>query len=154
MVTLVPINEENFEAVLALRVAESQSKFVAPTVSSLAECYLYRNNGDVFPFAIQDKDIVVGFLLLDTDDEDHQMTIWRIMIDQAHQGKGYGRQTIEKTIELAQSDSTYEILIADYVKGNEVMGDLLKSIGFKYHSFNKKFNEHVLHYHLNESPPE
>lgn len=52
------------------------------------------------------------------------------MSDKNHQGKGY------------------KVLIADYVKGNEVMGKLLRSEGFKDYSFNEEWNEHVLHYEL------
>lgn len=91
MIEFVSINEENFKDVIDLEVAEGQKNFVAPNVRSLAECYLYRNNNDVFPYAIQ------------------------------------------------------------YVKGNEVMGRLLRFEGFKDYSFNKKDNEYVLHYELKDS---
>lgn len=148
MIEFIPVNEQNFEAVLQLKVKESQSKFVAPNVRSLAECYLYRNNNDVFPYAIQDKDTVVGFLLLDTDEEEREIMIWRMMIDENHQGRGYGRETVQKVIELAEEQTKYDVLIADYVKGNEVMGKLLRSLGFKDHSYNHEYDEYVLHYFL------
>lgn len=148
MVQFVPINETNFEEVLQLKVNEHQSKFVAPNVRSLADCYLYRNNNDVFPYTIQKGETVVGFLLLDMDEENKKAMIWRMMIDRQYQGKGYGRQTVEKVIEWVKKENKYDVLVADYVKGNEVMGKLLRSLGFKDHSYNDEYDEFVLHYEL------
>lgn len=151
MIEFVPINEHNFKDVINLEIAESQSRFVAPNVRSLAECYLYRNNNDVFPYAIQDGEKVVGFLLLDTDEDEKEIMIWRMMIGKHYQGKGYGRETIKKVVQISKEQNKYTILIADYVKGNEVMGELLRSEGFKDHSFNKEDNEYVLHYELKDN---
>lgn len=148
MIEFIPIQENNFSDVIELEVTESQSKFVAPNVRSLAECYLYRKNQDVFPYAIQDGETVVGFILIDLDLPEKEIMIWRMMIDKSFQGKGYGRQVIQKVIEYAKQETDYTLLIADYVKGNDVMGNLLRDMGFKDHSFNKEDNEFVLHYSL------
>ncbi|GAB2500014.1 GNAT family N-acetyltransferase [Alkalibacterium psychrotolerans] len=148
MIEFIPIQENNFRDVIELEVTESQSKFVAPNVRSLAECYLYRKNQDVFPYAIQDGETVVGFILIDLDLPEKEIMIWRMMIDKYFQGKGYGRQVIQKVIEYAKQEPDYTLLIADYVKGNDVMGNLLRDMGFKDHSFNKEDNEFVLHYSL------
>lgn len=75
MIKFVSINKENYERVLHLKVDESQSKFVAPNVRSLADCYYYRANGDVFPYAIQDEDELVGFILLDLDKKEKEQMI-------------------------------------------------------------------------------
>ena len=69
MIQFIEINKDNYEKVLSLEVSEAQSKFVAPNVRSLADCYYYRDAGDVFQYAIQDQDEVVGFILLDLDEE-------------------------------------------------------------------------------------
>lgn len=148
MISFIEINADNYEKVLKLELNEAQSKFVAPNVRSLADCYYYRDAGDVFPYAIQDKDEVIGFILLDLDEEEKEFMIWRMMIDKNHQGKGYGRRTVKKVIELAKQEKKANLLIADYVKGNEVMGKLLRSEGFEDHSFNEEWNEYVLHYRL------
>lgn len=148
MIEFVPVNEENFKGVINLEITENQKHFVAPNVHSLAECYLYRNNNDVFPYAIQDENKVVGFLLLDIDEDEKEIMIWRMMIGKQYQGKGHGRATIRKVIQMSKKKNKYIVLIADYVKGNEVMGNLLRSEGFRDYSFNKEDNEYVLHYEL------
>lgn len=144
----IPVDESNFEKVIQLELNENQKKFVASNVRSLADCYLYRNNNDVFPYAIQSEDQIVGFLLLDEDEENKEIMIWRMMIDKQHQNKGYGRKVVKKVIEIAEKQNKYDIVVADYVQGNEVMGNLLRSIGFQDHSYNKEYEEYVLHYQL------
>ncbi|BCK44867.1 hypothetical protein DAT300_04060 [Streptococcus suis] len=52
-----------------MTVAEEDKGFVAPNVSSLADAWLYRENGDVFPYAIWADEQVVGFALIDIDED-------------------------------------------------------------------------------------
>ena len=144
MVEFVEINEDNYEAVLKLEVSEDQKKYVAPNVKSIADAYLYRKAGDVFPYAVQEGETVVGFILLDEDEEEKEYMIWRMMVDKEHQGKGYGRAIVEKVMAQFEADSRFDVLIADYVKGNDVMGRLLESLGFEYGEFDEENNEYVM----------
>jgi diamine N-acetyltransferase len=144
MVEFVEINEENYEAVLQLKVTEAQGKFVAQNVRSIADAYLYREAGDVFPYAVQDGDKVVGFILLDEDEEEKELMIWRMMVDKDYQGQEYGRAIVEKVMAMFESDDRFDVLIADYVKGNVVMGKLLESLGFEYGEFDEENNEYVM----------
>ena len=148
MVEFVEINEENYEAVLKLKVTDeqNQAKFIAPNVRSIADAYLYRKAGDVFPYAVQDGDKVVGFILLDEDEEEKELMIWRMMVDKDYQGQGYGRAIVEKVMAMFESDDRFDVLIADYVKGNDVMGGLLRSLGFEKQEFDEVNNEHVMKY--------
>lgn len=147
MIEFVEINEKNYEAVLKLEVSEAQEqkKYVAPNVRSIADAYLYHEAGDVFPLAVQDGEAVVGFILLDEDVEEKEYMIWRMMVSRDYQGKGYGRAIVEKVIEMFEADERFDVLIADYVKGNEVMGRLLRSLGFEEQEFDEENNEHVMH---------
>lgn len=60
------------------------------------------------PFAIYNKETMVGFTLIvyqpiDVNDSDNDEDIYflaRLMIDQKHQGLGYGKQTLLQIIEL------------------------------------------------------
>lgn len=146
MVEFVEINEENYEAVLKLKITDEQNeaKFIAPNVRSIADAYLYREAGDVFPYAVQDGDEVVGFILLDEDEEEKELMIWRMMVDKDYQGQGYGKAIVEKVMEMFESDDRFDVLIADYVKGNDVMGKLLESLGFEYGDFDEENNEYVM----------
>ncbi|CAM4333585.1 GNAT family N-acetyltransferase [Lacicoccus alkaliphilus] len=144
MIVLKEITEDNFHEVIRLKVGEAQAKFVAPNVKSLAECWLYRDNGDVFPYAVYDKEEMVGFLLLDLDEEKREYMIWRMMVDEKFQGRGYGRQIVEHVIERAKGDAGYDSLIADYVMGNEAMKKLLGTLGFEETGFEEDVDEVVM----------
>ncbi|MCD2137712.1 GNAT family N-acetyltransferase [Salinicoccus halitifaciens] len=144
MIQLKEIGEDNFYEVIGLKVHDTQEKFVAPNVRSIAECWLYRENGDTFPYAVYKGDEMVGFLLLDLDAEERKYMIWRMMIDECHQGKGYGRELVEHVIEMARSDDGYDVLIADYVTGNEAMEKLLRTLGFEESGFEEEVNEVVM----------
>lgn len=151
MVALKDITEDNFYEVIQLKVSDVQeaSKFVAPNVRSIAECWLYRKNNDVFPYAVYSGNDVVGFLLLDLDEEEREYMIWRMMVDAQHQRKGYGRQIVEAVIEMGQNDEDYDTLIADYVEGNGQMKYLLESLGFERKGFDEENNEVLMRLAIN-----
>ncbi|WP_026866088.1 GNAT family N-acetyltransferase [Jeotgalicoccus marinus] len=148
MVEFKEITEENFEAVLKLKIsnAQDQKRFVAPNVRSLADAYLYRNAGDVFPYAVEAQEKVVGFILLDEDVEEKEYMIWRMMVGEEFQGRGYGKAIVKKVIEAFESDERFDVLIADYVVGNESMKKLLESLGFKEKKFDESINEYMMEY--------
>ena len=91
--------------------------------------------------AIYWNKLVVGFLLLEIDKDEAEYFIWRIMIGQQYQGRGYGRKAVEVLIKKAQMDSACNHIIADYVVGNEKMKHLLTSLGFKETGFIEENNE-------------
>lgn len=95
MVTLRAITEDNFDAIIAMKRPEGEG-FVAPNSVSLAQCWLYRDNGDVFPCAIYAEKTPVGFLLLEEDER--TLMIWRIMLPEEYTGHGYGRAAVEEVI--------------------------------------------------------
>ena len=143
MIEMKLVDESSFQAVLDLKISEAdeRARFVAPNVRSLADAWLYRENGDVFPMAIYWNELVVGFLLLEIDKDEAEYFIWRIMIGQQYQGRGYGRKAVEVLIKKAQMDSTCNHIVAGYVVGNEKMKRLLTSLGFQETGFIKENNE-------------
>lgn len=100
---LVPIDDTNREAVIALDVREDQP-FVAPNDVSLRQFAETEEEapGVARPFAIFADEELVGFcmVIFDPDDEDEEdrYYLWRFMIDQRHQGKGYGQAALDAII--------------------------------------------------------
>ena len=143
MIELKLVDESSFQAVLDLKISEAdeRARFVAPNVRSLADAWLYRKNEDVFPMAIYWDKKVVGFLLLEIDKDEAEYFIWRIMIGQQYQGRGYGRKALEVLIKEAQMDRACSHITADYVVGNEKMKHLLTSLGFQETGFIEENNE-------------
>lgn len=146
-IKFVEINEDNFYKIIKLKVNNSQEKFVAPNVNSLAECYLYRNANDVFPYAIQDGETVVGFLLTDIDKEEGVFMIWRIMIGDEYQKKGYGKEAFKLIIEKAKAEG-FKTIRAVYVVGNNIMKKILEELNFEKIGEDKEHNEIIMSYKL------
>ncbi len=130
MIRLLEVNEENFDEVIGLSLAPSQEKFVASNVRSLAQCYIYREDGDVFPMAVVHEDRTVGFLLLEKDFEEGFYLVWRMMIDRKEQRKGFGEEVLREVLRQAKEAPGIDAVRADYVKGNKVMAHLLSKLGF------------------------
>lgn len=107
MVNFRKITEENFDAIIKMKRPQGES-FVASNAVSLAQAWLYRDDGDVFPFAIYDDDTVVGFMLLEEDTEDQRLDLWRIMLPSENEGKGYGTAAVKLMIQYARESGKYK----------------------------------------------
>ena len=112
-----------------MKLPPEQNKFVAPNVVSLAQAWLYYD--DARPLAICDGDEVVGFMMLDWDEDERTMGIWRFMIAPEHQHKGYGRQAMQAAIELGREAENIDLLHLDYLPGNDAARALYYSLGFR-----------------------
>ncbi|MBW4444765.1 MAG: GNAT family N-acetyltransferase [Plectolyngbya sp. WJT66-NPBG17] len=92
-VTLREITKENLRAVLRLKVAPHQEQFVASNAVSIAEAHF---SPEVAWFrAIYAGDVPVGFLMLEDDVAQQAYFLWRFMIGELYQGRGYGRKALE-----------------------------------------------------------
>ena len=114
MVSLQPVTEENYEAVIELKAPE---ELVADNTFSLAQAYISLKESleegepeyTETPYAIMNDDEVVGFLMFTYEDgEDINAgsdIFWlsRFMIDNKHQGKGYGKAALALFIDLIRS---------------------------------------------------
>lgn len=107
MINFRKITEENFDAIIKMKRPEGEN-FVASNAFSLAQAWLYRDDGDVFPFAIYDDDTVVGFMLLEEDMEDERLDLWRIMLPPENEGKGYGTAAVKLMIQYAKDSRRYK----------------------------------------------
>ena len=149
-ITLRDITGDNYFQVLELKISPEQeaAKFVAPVVRSLADAWYYREEGITYPKAIYANEDLVGFIMYDLDPEEQQVFIWRFLIDQRYQGKGYGRQTIEAVLAMAKEQAQITKVVADYVDGNEPMKKILLDLGFEETGFDQAINEHIMVYQL------
>ena len=149
-ITFREITSDNYSQVLNLKITPEQeaAKFVSPVVRSLADAWFYRDEGIAYPKAVYEDEDLVGFIMYELDTEEQQVFIWRFLIDQAFQGKGYGRQTIEVVMEMAKEQAQMTKVVADYVDGNEPMKKILLNLGFEETGFNKEINEHIMVYQL------
>ncbi|QFJ53522.1 GNAT family N-acetyltransferase [Pseudobutyrivibrio xylanivorans] len=96
MINLRKISEENFIDAFNLKLGHGQDKFVSHPIRSLAQAYVYRDQCQ--PFGIYDDDIMVGYVMVIYDYDIPEYNIWHMMIDEKHQGKGYGKAALEQIL--------------------------------------------------------
>lgn len=129
MIHLEPVTNRTFKRIVDMKLPPEQNCFVAPNVVSLAQAWLYYE--EARPYAICNNEDVVGFIMLDWDEGERTVGIWRLMIAPEHQQKGYGRKAIEEAIRLAREAGTIDLIHLDYVANNKVAHDLYYSLGFR-----------------------
>ena len=143
MLRLEKISGKNVWDILRLRVAENQKHFVSANDRSIIEAYIaLTGNGHVFPFGIYEEDTPVGFLMIgfgvDDDWEDapavaaDNYNLWRLMIDEKYQKKGYGREAVRLALEFIKTFpcGRAECCWLSYEPENEVARRLYRSFGF------------------------
>lgn len=144
MIHLELVNSQNEKEITKLKVKENQKDFVASNSQSLLEAKICElAHGHVFPFGIFEKNTLVGFLMIgyDVDDEwenppsiaYNNYSLWRLMIDERYQSKGYGKEALKQAIEFVRTNpgGKGEYLYCDYHKDNIVAKQLYASLGFQ-----------------------
>jgi len=106
MVNLKQITMDNFWEVISLNVKEKQHNWVASNVVSIAESKI--DTDEMFPLAIYDDEILIGFLMYEFRDWDGPILfIDRIMIDEKYQGKGYGKTSMKVLMDKTKCVNNY-----------------------------------------------
>ena len=143
MLRIEKINGKNVWEILKLRVSESQKEFVAPNDVSIIEAYTtVTANGFAFPFGIYDGKTPVGFMMIGYDSADYwedapdiargNYSLWRLMIDENYQKKGFGREAVALGLDFIKSFpcGKSEYCWLSYEPENEVARQLYRSFGF------------------------
>ena len=105
---------KNVEEILQLRVNEGQESFVASNSDSIIEAYAtVADGGHAMPFGLYDGETPVGFVMIGYDDAElfdgapriarGNYLIWRLMIDRAWQGRGYGREALALALDYIRT---------------------------------------------------
>lgn len=127
-VTLAPITVENWKEAIALKVAPTQQAFVPENLYSIAEAQFYPEASALAIY--NEREQMVGFALYGRDVQRGKWKIFRLMIDAAQQGKGYGRAAMMQLIaEMRRQPDCDEIWIA-YQADNQTARQLYNSLGF------------------------
>lgn len=113
-VSLREVTEDNASAVRALRTAPGQERFVSSVAESLAEADEHPQAKPWFR-AVYARDEPVGFVMLSWDVEPDPPEIigpwflWKLLIDQRHQGRGYGRKVVRQVVQLVRAQGAVEL---------------------------------------------
>ena len=130
MVELKPITEDNFLDAFRLKLAPGQEEFVSHPIRSLAQAYVYRNQCQ--PFGIYAADKMVGYVMVIYDYDVPEYDIWHMMIDESEQGRGYGREALDRVIDFIRTKpfGASDRVALTCNKKNPVAKKLYESKGF------------------------
>ncbi len=126
-VSLRPVNSENWRDIANLQVTQSQREFVAEPCYYLALC-CYGN--DWHPLAIYLGEQVIGFMMWAVDPADSSCWLGGILIDRHYQGRGYGRQAVQRAISMLAQEYGYTDFALSYQPTNLIAKHLYNSLGF------------------------
>ena len=99
-VTLREITHENFASILDLKVSDQQkSVYPRSNAYSIVEAHYPPDEDPVWLRAIYADETPVGFLMTSEDPKQGDYFLWRLMIDERFQGKGYGQKAVRLLIE-------------------------------------------------------
>ncbi len=129
MLSFREVNRKNLWEVLRLSVAEGQKHFVAPNSVSLAQAKV---QPECVPLAVYDGERPIGFAMYGLDYEEREYWIYRLMIDEKYQSRGYGRRGMEMLIEKIKQEAApdHHVLFLSFEPDNEWGRKLYTSLGF------------------------
>ncbi len=125
------IDENNFLDCFNLKLADGQDAFVSHPIRSLAQAYVYRNQ--CTPFGIYQDNTMVGYVMVIYDYDVPEYNIWHMMIDEKHQGKGYGKEALRKCLDYisAKPFGISNLVALTCSEPNTRAIHLYESLGFK-----------------------
>lgn len=113
-VRLEKVNGKNLWELMKLRVKDEQASFVASNTTSILEAYVaITSGGQAWPFGIYDGETPVGFLMISFGTDESwenpppvardNYVLWRLMIDEHCQGRGYGRRALRLALDFIRT---------------------------------------------------
>jgi diamine N-acetyltransferase len=131
---LRPVDRSNWRTMVRLQLNPEQQGFVSPPASSLARCYV-RFFGDKFehlPHLIYVDDQVIGYSTIACNPaSEDDYWIDDIMIDAAHQGRGYGRAAVIETVrKILYRYPRCRVVQLTCFRANTIAAKLYRSLGF------------------------
>ena len=119
MVSLQPITPSNRDALEALRVSPAQRRFVSEVRESLRQAAEHPG-ARAIPWGVYAEDTPVGFVMIadEVDSPDYTpQFLWKLLIDERHQGQGYGKATLDLIVEYFRGRPGVEAMTTSAVPG-------------------------------------
>ena len=126
-IELREVDKSNYRDVLKLKVADNQTGFVASNAISLAQALFHP---EAWYRGIYQEDTPVGFVMLELDMEKPEYYLWRYMIDQQFQSRGYGFRAMELVIEYVKSFPDSHEFFLSYVPEQGNPKGFYEKLGF------------------------
>ena len=123
------VTADNFWDVIELSVAKEQMDFVTTNAVSIAQSKV---QPECIPLAVYDDDTLLGFIMYCIDQDDGEYWIYRMMIGEKYQSKGYGKAALQKLLEIIKQDKTRSKVFLGVHKESTYAVKLYESSGFQF----------------------
>lgn len=127
VVTLRKLNKENYREILKLKVGQDQTQFVASNAISLAQALFHE---EAWFRGIYADDTAVGFVMIEMNYTKPEYFLWRFMIDENSQGKGYGYQAMELVIKHVKTLPNAKEFFLSYIPAEGSPQGFYSKLGF------------------------
>lgn len=135
-ITLRRITRRNYREITRIEVKPEQRLLIASNAVSMADAYFYR---EAWMRAIYLGEIPIGFVMLGDNALKYKIIkhfkpflyIWRFMIADKYQEKGYGKEAMQKVIEQVKSKYNAKQLIVYTLPENKKALEFYKRLGFE-----------------------
>lgn len=128
-IKLKPIDKTNWEECANLRVAADQADALPSNLYSIAELNFYPQTKAVG--ILGENGIIVGFATFGIPENNGALKIFRLMIDEKQQRKGYGKAALVQIVKDLFAENNIDEIEVCYHPGKKLLKDFYGSIGFK-----------------------
>lgn len=120
------VSEDDVSAVMALRRAPGQERYLGMMISHFEDAVA---DARACPrmWSVHDREQLVGFVMISDgipaetlaadDDIVGPYYLWRLLIDRQHQGRGYGRATIDAVVDYLRRRPNADALLTSCTAG-------------------------------------
>lgn len=122
------IDNTNEYKVRNIKLKPGQEKFIETVDECLKEAETFN---EWHPVAIYYEDEIIGFAMYGSFGLNKDTWIDRIMIDEKHQGRGYGKLAMMKLIDMVSKEYEVNVIYLSITEGNSTAYNLYKNIGFE-----------------------
>jgi len=145
VVSLRPIDHANRGQVEALGVSSVQQRSVAGVAESLAEA-VDDPAGRAIYWAVYAEDRPVGFVMIsdEVDDPKHiAQYLWRLLIDERYQGRGYGTAALDLIVEYFRARPGVDVVWTSCGEGDGSPLGFYERYGFEQ-TGDRVFDDEIL----------
>ena len=133
MVSLKLLSDSNRAEAEALSVSPSQERFVSDVAQSLREAAEHPDAQPIYR-VVYDDDIPVGFVMIADEvlsPEYVRHYLWKLLIDERYQGKGFGTDVLDLLVEYFRARPGVEVLTTSAGLGEGSPIPFYERYGFK-----------------------
>ena len=128
-VFLKEIDENNWNEYVNLKIKKEQKLYLPHTnLVSIAE---WKFNPKWTALGIYTGNEMIGFAMYGVDIGDNTMCLFRFMIDEKYQGKGYGKLALYELLNKIRNENDFNEIWLSFYPQSIVSNRLYSSFGFK-----------------------